>query len=64
MSLGSDTVLVSEPEIGAFVIEAGVEASEIIECDSDSFGDPVAEVTVGNGDVLLARWVGLRVDGC
>lgn len=63
MSLGSDTVLVSEPEVGAIFIEAGVVFPEILERDSDPLGDLVAEVTVGNGDVLLARWVGFRVDG-
>lgn len=64
MSSGPNTVLVSEPEIGAFFIEAGVVFSEILERGSDPLGDLVAEVTVGNGDVLLTGWVGFRVDGC
>ena len=53
--LSLDAVLVSEPKVGASLIKAGVQAAEIRECDSGSLNNLVAEVTAGNGDVLLAR---------
>lgn len=60
--LSLDTVLVSEPQVGAGLIETGVQGAELSERDPDRFRDLVAEVTAGDGDVLLAGGSSLGVD--